>query len=98
MPTTHFSWRNANVSVYKAFGHQHLNEIGRNVQLLGRQDRERAELPARCAGPFARGIFVTTYVQTDESERQLKGLFRNFLRQGDLHPRQRTGTPTSSKW
>ena len=29
LPTTNFSWRNANVSVYKAFGHQHLNEIGR---------------------------------------------------------------------
>ena len=77
MPTTHFSWRNSNVSVYKAFSHQHLNEIGRNVKLLGRKDAQGLNfLPLR--GPFARGIFVTTYVQTDESESQLKGLFRNF--------------------
>eukprot|EP01031_Cornospumella_fuschlensis_P008261 gene8261-10191_t len=27
-PTSHFSWRNNNLSVYKAFEHQHLNEIG----------------------------------------------------------------------
>ncbi len=77
MPTTHFSWRNSNVSVYKAFSHQHLNEIGRNVKLLGRKDANGLNfLPLR--GPFARGIFVTTYVQTDESESQLKGLFYNF--------------------
>ncbi len=80
MPTTHFSWRNSNVSVYKAFTHQHLNEIGRNVKLLGRKDAKGLNfLPLR--GPFARGIFVTTYVQTDESESQLKGLFHNFYSQ-----------------
>ena len=32
--TTHFSWRTANVSVYKAFTHQHLLEIGRTLQRL----------------------------------------------------------------
>ena len=77
MPTTHFSWRNANVSVYKAFGHQHLNEIGRTVQLLGRPNADGLNfLPLR--GPFARGIFVTTYVQTDASEAELKKVFRDF--------------------
>lgn len=77
MPTTHFSWRNANVSVYKAFSHQHLNEIGRNARLLGRPDAEGLNfLPLR--GPFARGIFVTTYANTDASEEQLKSLFADF--------------------
>ena len=77
MPTTHFSWRNANVSVYKAFKHQHLNEIGRNVKLLGRKNADGLNfLPLR--GPFARGIFVTTYVQTDAPGQQLKELFRDF--------------------
>ena len=32
--TTHFSWRASNLSVYKSFTHQHLNEIGRNLSLL----------------------------------------------------------------
>ncbi|MEM6771059.1 MAG: N-acetyl-gamma-glutamyl-phosphate reductase, partial [Bacteroidota bacterium] len=77
LPTTHFSWRNANVSVYKAFGHQHLNEIGRMVKSLGRPGAEGLNfLPLR--GPFARGIFVTTYVQTDASAAELKTLFREF--------------------
>lgn len=77
MPTTHFSWRNANVSVYKAFGHQHLHEIGRNVKLLGRPGAEGLNfVPLR--GPFARGIFVTTYVQTDETQSQLQDLFQSF--------------------
>lgn len=77
LPTTHFSWRSNNVSVYKAFGHQHLNEIGRNVQLLGRPDAEGLNfLPLR--GPFARGIFVTTYVETGATEADLKQIFRDF--------------------
>lgn len=77
LPTTHFSWRNANVSIYKAFSHQHLNEIGRNVQLLGRPNAEGLNfLPLR--GPFARGIFVSTYVQTDKTEAELKQLFADF--------------------
>ena len=29
--TTHFSWRTDNISVYKAFTHQHLSEIGRTL-------------------------------------------------------------------
>ena len=29
--TTHFSWRSDNISTYKAFEHQHLLEIGRNI-------------------------------------------------------------------
>jgi N-acetyl-gamma-glutamyl-phosphate reductase len=77
MPTTHFSWRNANVSVYKAFSHQHLNEIGRNCNLLGRKATDGLNfLPLR--GPFARGIFVTTYVNTDKTEAELKQLFADF--------------------
>ncbi len=77
LPTTHFSWRNANVSVYKAFSHQHLQEIGRNVRLLGRPDARGINfLPLR--GPFARGIFVTTYAATDKSEAELRQLFHDF--------------------
>ena len=78
-PTTHFSWRNGNISVYKAFSHQHLNEIGRNVQLLGRPDAQGLNfLPLR--GPFARGIFVTTYVQTEVSDAELLTVFQDFYR------------------
>jgi len=77
LPTTHFSWRSANVSVYKAFGHQHLHEIGRMVQTLGRPHTEGLNfLPLR--GPFARGIFVTTYVQTKAPAAELAAVFQDF--------------------
>ncbi|MCP9237075.1 N-acetyl-gamma-glutamyl-phosphate reductase [Lewinella sp. JB7] len=76
-PTTHFSWRNANVSVYKAFSHQHLAEIGRSAAQVGRVATEGLHfLPVR--GPFARGIFTTTYLKTTAPEVELKRLFGDF--------------------
>ena len=76
-PTTHFSWRNANVSVYKAFSHQHLAEIGRSAAQVGRVTTDKINfLPVR--GPFARGILVTCYLDTDRSEEELQQLFRDF--------------------
>ena len=75
--TTHFSWRNANVSVYKAFNHQHLAEIGRSAAQVGRVATDKINfLPVR--GPFARGILVTCYLDTDRPEEELKQLFRDF--------------------
>ena len=77
-PTTHFSWRNANVSVYKPFAHQHLAEIGRSAGQVGRVATEGIHfLPVR--GPFARGIFATTYCTTDRSEDELRAHFRDFF-------------------
>ena len=32
--TSHFSWRNNNISIYKAFDHQHLEEIGQSLRQL----------------------------------------------------------------
>lgn len=69
--TTHFSWRNGNMSVYKAFTHQHLAEISQNLELaqgapLGGIDF----LPYR--GDFARGIFATAVVHTDMAEEDIK--------------------------
>lgn len=32
--TTHFSWRNNNISTYKVFEHQHLLEINRNLSII----------------------------------------------------------------
>ncbi|WP_116108424.1 N-acetyl-gamma-glutamyl-phosphate reductase [Lewinella sp. IMCC34191] len=76
-PTTHFSWRNANVSVYKAFDHQHLAEIGRSAGQVGRVATDNIHfLPVR--GPFARGILATCYLETDRSEAELRQNFRDF--------------------
>ena len=62
--TTHYSWRNDNISVYKTFNHQHLLEINQTVQELqpGYEGRVLF-IPQR--GCFARGIYVTAYAKCD---------------------------------
>lgn len=64
--TTHFSWRNNNMSHYKAFNHQHLGEINQSVnQLQADYSDELIFVPNR--GDFTRGIFATLYTKVEES-------------------------------
>ncbi|MFK7969206.1 MAG: N-acetyl-gamma-glutamyl-phosphate reductase [Bacteroidia bacterium] len=77
--TSHFSWRNNNVSVYKAFRHQHLGEIEETVRSYQKGFRNRINfLPIR--GDFARGIFATIYTQSDLSEQELRHLYQDFYK------------------
>ena len=62
--TTHFSWRNNNLSIYKPFQHQHLHEIKQSlIQVQGTLDASIDFIPYR--GDFTRGIFATMVVKTD---------------------------------
>ncbi|MBC7757970.1 MAG: N-acetyl-gamma-glutamyl-phosphate reductase [Phormidesmis sp. FL-bin-119] len=62
--TSHFTWRNNNLSVYKAFEHQHLNEIGESLaQLQSGFDQEINLIPQR--GDFTRGILAAIYLDSD---------------------------------
>lgn len=62
--TTHFSWRSGNMSIYKAFTHQHVPEIRQSLkQVQGFLEAEIDFIPYR--GDFARGIFATEVVRTD---------------------------------
>ncbi len=75
--TSHFTWRNNNLSVYKAFEHQHLNEIGQSLQLL--QPGHIATLnfiPQR--GDFTRGIMAAMYVDTDLAEDEARELYERY--------------------
>ncbi len=75
--TTHFSWRNNNLSIYKPFRHQHLAEIGRSrTQLQDGADFDLAFLPLR--GDFTRGIFASLYCKTDLSEQELHDLYESY--------------------
>ena len=72
-PTSHFSQRVNNLSVYKAFTHQHLNEIGESVRsLMPSFSGEIDFVPYR--GDFARGIIASIYTDCDLSEEALRGL------------------------
>ena len=75
--TTHFSWRTDNLSVYKAFEHQHLLEINRTLRSLQPEGWGEIQfIPMR--GDFARGIFVTAYLDSHLSAEEATALFREF--------------------
>ena len=75
--TTHFSWRASNLSVYKAFTHQHLIEIGRNVRLLQPSfDGAVNFVPMR--GDFTRGILASLYTACPLAEEELRRLYADY--------------------
>ncbi|NNK18747.1 MAG: N-acetyl-gamma-glutamyl-phosphate reductase [Maribacter sp.] len=76
--TTHFSWRNNNVSWYKPFTHQHLGEINETLKGLQENTGEIIFLPNR--GNFTRGIFATAYTRFKGSEKEAKQLFNDFYK------------------
>ena len=77
--TSHFSWRSNNISIYKAFGHQHLEEIGQSLrQLQPGFNKTINFIPVR--GNFARGIFATTYTRCALSLEEAKKLYVDFYK------------------
>ncbi|WP_282638005.1 N-acetyl-gamma-glutamyl-phosphate reductase [Sphingobacterium thalpophilum] len=87
--TTHFSWRNNNLSAYKSFEHQHLQEIAESLDQLqkGFLPVNSASLLERAAekinfvpqrGDFTRGIFSAIYVASDLNEEQAYELYESY--------------------
>jgi len=77
--TSHFSWRNNNISIYKPFGHQHLGEIGQSLrQLQAGFSKAVNFIPVR--GNFARGIYVTAYTQCSLNLEDAKELYKDFYK------------------
>ena len=77
--TTHFSWRNNNMSHYKAFNHQHLGEINQSVnQLQAAYKNELIFVPNR--GDFARGIFATLYTNIEGSLEDVVTTYKAFYK------------------
>lgn len=77
--TTHFSWRNNNMSIYKAFTHQHVPEIRQSLcQVQGYLDAAIDFIPYR--GDFARGIFATEVVKTDKPLDEIVEGYKEFYK------------------
>ncbi len=75
--TTHFTWRNDNLSVYKVFDHQHLNEIGESIkQLQPSFDQPVNFVPYR--GDFTRGIFAAIYMESDLTGEEALKLYQDY--------------------
>lgn len=76
-PTTHFSWRNNNISIYKPFSHQHIPEIKQSLkQLQNSFDSEINFIPYR--GDFPRGIFATIVLDTQVKIEELNDIYKKY--------------------
>jgi len=96
--TSHFSWRENNLSWYKPFTHQHLGEISQSLSAFGGTHGALRLLPIR--GNFTRGILATAYTRfegTLESARELYAAFYQGaaftqLSQEEIHLKQVVNT------
>lgn len=79
--TSHFTWRNNNLSWYKPFAHQHLGEIRESLNTVQGNHTEVIFLPQR--GDFTRGIFATAYTSFDGSIEDALSLYTNYFNE---HP------------
>lgn len=76
-PTSHFSWRSNNASVYKPLAHQHLKEIGDTLKNLDPSFESKVHfVPYR--GAFARGIITTSHFATDLTSDSLFKFYEEF--------------------
>ncbi|MDE6696684.1 MAG: N-acetyl-gamma-glutamyl-phosphate reductase [Muribaculaceae bacterium] len=77
--TTHFSWRNDNISVYKPFTHQHLIEIGASLKKLQPDNSATINfVPMR--GDFPRGIFAVTTLDCNLSDEEVTSLYKEYYK------------------
>ncbi len=77
--TSHFSWRENNISVYKAFEHQHLSEIRQSlIQLQNNFTEDINFIPVR--GNFTRGIFASIYLNFEGSQEDAAKLYEDFYK------------------
>lgn len=75
--TTHFSWRNNNMSIYKPFEHQHLPEILQSLkQLQPDFNGEINFIPYR--GDFARGIFATIVLKSTHDIETIYKIYEEY--------------------
>lgn len=97
--TTHFSWRNNNMSVYKLFCHQHLHEIAQTLNELRPAGTPRVidtvdegyDKPDGITvdfipyrGDFPRGIFCTAVVRLPESGIDVPSIYKEYYRDAAL--------------
>jgi N-acetyl-gamma-glutamyl-phosphate reductase len=80
--TSHFAWRNNNVSIYKAFTHQHLTEIKMSLgKLQDGFDKAVNFVPYR--GDFTRGIMANVYTAFEGTLEEAKSIYKDFY---ESHP------------
>jgi N-acetyl-gamma-glutamyl-phosphate reductase len=77
VPTTGFTWRNNNVSIYKAFTHQHLSEIRQSLTQFDPEFNAPIHfVPYR--GDFTRGIMANVYTPFAGTLDEANDLYKRF--------------------
>lgn len=75
--TTHFSWRDNNVSIYKALDHQHIGEVKQSIEQLSPSLKSKLNfIPVR--GNFSRGIFISAYTNSDLSLKNAQAVYKEY--------------------
>ena len=74
-PTSHFSWRNNNLSIYKAFTHQHLAEITQTIS-MGKTAPRIHFIPYR--GNFTRGIMANVYTNYAGTQEEAVAMYEEY--------------------
>ena len=74
--TTHFTWRNDNISAYKTLTHQHVDEILQQLVAFNNKEVTLNFVPWR--GDFARGIFTSSTMKTDLTLEEIEQLYQDF--------------------
>ncbi len=76
--TSHFSWRNNNISIYKAFTHQHLTEI--KMVLSGKNAEKPVVNFIPYRGNFTRGIMANVYTKFLGNIQDARNLYDEFYK------------------
>ena len=77
--SNHFAWRNNNISIYKAFQHQHIAEITQSIkQLQNKFSSSINFIPYR--GNFTRGILAAVYVNSKLSLEEAKKIYKDYYK------------------
>lgn len=74
--TTHFTWRNDNISAYKTLAHQHVDEILLNINQLNHDEVALNFVPWR--GDFPRGIFTSSTINCNLELEELNKIYKRF--------------------
>jgi N-acetyl-gamma-glutamyl-phosphate reductase len=77
--SSHFSWRENNVSTYKVFEHQHLLEMNHHGKKITETFPKLHFTPLR--GPFTRGIFATMYTETEMTTDDVLQCYTDYYRE-----------------
>ncbi len=79
--TTHYSYRESNISIYKPFTHQHLGEIKKTLSGYSEVTIPQINfVPLR--GGFTRGIFTSLYteVSSEKSTAEIISIYKEFYK------------------